>query len=100
MQTDIDKKLDAIYEMVTLGAKKALTLNEVSIMTGLSKSCLYKKTHRREIPFYRAKTNSKYLFFDRDEVTDWMLGCRVKTTDEIEAEAVSHVVIGKKTRKT
>jgi len=93
------KKLDTILAMVTMGAmgaKKALTLSEVSILTGLSKSCLYKKTHKREIPYYRAKTNSKYLFFDRDEIESWMLGCKVKTTDETEVAAATYVVTSKR----
>jgi len=81
-----------------LSAKKALNLDEASLMTGLSKSCMYKKTHKREIPFYKAN-NGKYLYFDRDELNSWMLCNRIKTNDELEAEAISYCVTGKKFAK-
>ncbi len=71
--------------------KAVLNLSEVAEYTGLSKSYLYKLTSSCKIPHY--KPNGKYIFFDRKEVEDWLLQNRIKTNDEIEAEASTYVSI-------
>ena len=92
MEEKILSELTEIRRMTILGQKKALTLSDASILTGLSKSNLYKQTCRKSIPHYKS---AKMVYFDRDELTDWMLQNRVKTTDELETEAATYVVIGK-----
>jgi len=74
--------------------KKALTLEEVAAYTGISKSYLYKLTSTGGIPFY--KPRSKMVYFDRDEIDIWLLKNRVKTKEEIEAEAATYVTLNKK----
>ncbi len=74
--------------------KKVLTLEEVAAYTGLSKSYLYKLTSTRGIPCY--KPRAKMVYFDRDEIDQWLLQNRIKTKAEIEAEAATYVTLNKK----
>lgn len=66
----IKEQLDRIERYSLLAAKSVLTLEEVSLLTGLSKSHLYKLTCKKEIPHY--KPCGKQLYFDHKEVEEWM----------------------------
>ena len=63
-------QLDRIERYSMLAAKDMLTLDDVSVLTGLSKSHLYRLTCKKEIPHY--KPNGKIVFFDRKEINEWM----------------------------
>ena len=76
METDIKVQLNRIEKLTLLSAKNVLCLNDVVLLTGLSKSHIYKMTHSRKIPFY--KPNGKQIYFDRSEI-----------------EAVNYIVTGK-----
>jgi len=83
--------MDNIQNMyAALAYKDVLTLDEVSFFTGLSKSCLYKLTAAREIPFY--KPHGKNLFFKKKEVEEWMTSNRQLTNDEIESVAANYLL--------
>ena len=86
-------ELQTIKQYAQLGAKRALTMDDVSLLTGLSKSRLYKLCYLKQIPY--RKNNGRYTYFDKAEVEDWMLKHRVKTNDEIESEAAAYIVTGK-----
>ena len=73
--------------------KKALTLDEVAAYTGLSKSYLYKLTSTGGIPCY--KPRAKMVYFDKQEIDNWLLQKRVKTKEEIEAEASNYLTLNK-----
>jgi excisionase family DNA binding protein len=77
-------------KITLLGLKQILTTKEVSMLTGLSVSTLHKLTSTRKIPHYKSR-GGKANYYDKNEVTNWMLGCKVKTTDEVEAEALAYV---------
>jgi len=98
MDVDIRKELDELKRLTVLAAKKALNLDDASALTGLSKSCLYKKTHKNEIPYYKSN-GGKYLYFDRNELNEWMLNVRFKTNDEVEGEAAALLINGKKRKR-
>lgn len=89
----MEEKIDKILAYSLLAAKNVLTLEDVSLLTGLSKSWLYKATCKNEIPYY--KPNGKMLYFDRKEIEDWMRQGRVKTNAELEEEAANYVVNAK-----
>ena len=93
MEADIKIQLDRIEKLTLLSAKNVLCLDDVMLLTGLSKSHLYKLTCSHQIPFY--KPNGKQIYFDRSEVENWMKQNRVATTEEIETEAVNYIVTGK-----
>lgn len=86
MKEDILKELYEIKQLTLLASKKVLTMDDVSLLTGLSKSHIYKLVSWKRIPHYKSN-GGKLTFFEKNEVEQWLLQNRVKTTDEIEAEA-------------
>ena len=87
------EQLNRIEKYTLLSAKNVLSLDDVSVLTGLSKSHLYKLTCRHQIPHY--KPNGKQVYFDRGEVENWMKQNRVATEQEIEEKAATYVAIGR-----
>jgi excisionase family DNA binding protein len=83
-------ELQALKDLTLLGVKKDLTMDDAALLAGLSKSHLYKLCCRKAIPYY--KNGGKLTYFDKGELTEWLLQHRVKTNDELAAEAVSYVV--------
>ena len=79
-----------------LESKKVLTFGEAVEYMGISKSCLYKLTSQKLIPHY--KPNGKMIFFDREEVENYLLSIRIKPQSEIEVEANTYIVTGKHRR--
>jgi excisionase family DNA binding protein len=95
---DIKTELQEIKHLTLLVAKKALTMSDCALLTGLSKSHLYKLVCYKKIPYYKSE-GGKLTYFDKDEVNKWMLQHRVKTADELETEATNYIVTGKHSRK-
>lgn len=81
------QRLSRIEDLMSL-SKQVLNLKELCILTGLSKSHIYKLTCYGRIPFYK---QSKHLFFDRTEVEAWLKQDRYSSSDEIEKEASKYV---------
>lgn len=92
MLDNLKRKLEAIERYTLLAAKNVLCFDDVALLTGLSKSHLYKLTCSHQIPHY--KPNGKQIYFDRAEVEAWMKQNRVATTQEIDQKATNYVVIG------
>lgn len=93
MENEIKKQLDRIEQYTLLAAKNVLCLDDVTLLTGFSKSWLYKATCNNVIPFYRP--NGKTLFFDKVEIENWMKQNRVATQQEIDQQAATYLVTGK-----
>lgn len=89
------KELQELKKLALLGAKQALTMSEAAMITGLSKSHLYKLVCRKAIPYYKSD-GGKINYFDKQELTAWQLQHRIASTDEVEQRATTHVVTGKK----
>ena len=64
--------------------KKVLTTDELVAYTGWSRSFIYKLTMSRSIPF--SKPNGKTCFFDREEIEEYLMSAKVKSTAEVGAE--------------
>ena len=90
----MEEKINKILVYSLLAAKNLLTLEDVALLTGLSKSHLYRLTCPHQIPYYRP--NGKQIYFDRSEVEAWMKQNRVATIKETEQQAIAYVVTGKK----
>lgn len=88
----MEDKLNQILAYSLLAAKNVLTLEDVALLTGLSKSHLYRLTCTRQIPFYK---RAKMLYFDRGEIESWMKQNRVATQQEAEQAAIAYVVTGR-----
>jgi len=92
---DIQNELEQIKQLTLLTAKKALTMSDCALLTGLSKSHLYKLCHSKKVPYWKSAGN-KLTYFDKSEIENWCLRYRVKTSEEIEQEAVVYTVTGKR----
>ena len=88
---ELNEKLDCILKIVTLGSKNILQIEDVAILTGLSKNYIYKLTSARKIP--HSKPTGKCIYFKRSEVEDWMLKNKVLTTDEIDSKASTYIAL-------
>ena len=75
METEVFQLLKKIERNTALAAKRVLTFDDVALLTGMSKSHLYKLTSTHQIPHY--KPNGKNIYFDRVEIEDWMKQNRV-----------------------
>ena len=93
MTEELKNQLNRIERNCLLSAKNMLNLEDVALLTGLSKSHIYKLTYRHEIPYYRP--NGKQIYFDRKELEDWMRRNRIATKEEIEQSATNYLVTGK-----
>jgi excisionase family DNA binding protein len=87
-----NERLTNIECLLTI-SKAVLNIDEVSVLTGLSKSTIYKMTCTGLIPHYK---QSKHLYFDKAEVEAWLKSNKIKTKDEIEKEASSYVTLNGK----
>lgn len=82
----------ARIERLLASQKDTLTFDEASDYTGISKSYLYKLTSASRIPHY--KPEGKTIYFDRAEVDTWLKRNPVKTNEQIELQAATHVASG------
>lgn len=83
-----------LKRLILFGAKQALTMSDAALLTGLSKSYLYKLCHRKSIPHWKSD-GGKTTYFSKDELNSWMLKHRVKTLSELEEEATTYVMASK-----
>lgn len=92
MNEEIKQQLDRIERFAVLAAKKVLRIEDVALLTGLSKSTIYKMTSACEIPHY--KHNGKTVFFNRDEVEEWLTksSTRVATWYEVAQKVTDYEV--------
>lgn len=73
------QRLEQIESNLT-SEKMLLNINEVCILTGISKSTIYKLTSTNQIPHYK---RVKQLMFDKREVMEWVKEGRVRTLSEL-----------------
>ena len=95
MDLDLRDELQEIKKLTVLGAKKVLTMSDTALLTGLSKSHLYKLCCAKKIPHWKSE-GGKFTYFDKSEVEAWQLKHRIKTVDELETEAANYIVTGRK----
>jgi excisionase family DNA binding protein len=91
MEQKILSELQELKNLTLLGAKQVLTMSDTALLTGLSKSHLYKLVCAKQIPYYKSQ-GGKLTYFDKGELNRWLLQNRVKTSDELETEAATYVV--------
>jgi excisionase family DNA binding protein len=90
MEEKIMAELVEIKSLTLLASKNVLTIDDVSLLTGISKSTLYKMTCKKLLPHY--KPNSKLLFFNRQEIEEWAQQNRVMSQQEAEQKALTYSV--------
>lgn len=78
----IDKKLISTQ-------KEILDVSEACQLLGISKSTIYKKNFRNEIPFFKPK-NSKKVYYNRQDLIDYMTENRFMSKSEMETKTQSY----------
>lgn len=92
---EIKKELQELKNLILLAAKTALNLNDLALLTGLSKSTIYKLVMEKKIPYYK-NAGGKLLYFEKNEIEKWLLFKRIPTIEEAEQEAINYCVTTKK----
>ncbi len=93
MDSNILEKLERIEKLLETQQamqKQVLNFNDACIYLELSQSHLYKLTSTGSIPHY--KPNGKKLYFNRQELDNWLLRNRSNSIDEIEQEAANYLI--------
>lgn len=78
--------IDQSYQKPTFMKTKneeILSLKEAAEFLKVSKSCLYKKTSQKQIPYYKPP-GCKRIYFRKEELEEWLLSNKVKTVAELE----------------
>lgn len=98
---EIERVVEELKALIVQGGisqKAVLTLPEAVVYTGRSQSNLYKLVSQGKLP--ASKPEGKILYFERVKLEAWMLRNPIRTTDEIEQEAISRVTFpGNKSKK-
>lgn len=87
MEERILKEIEELKSLTLLASKNTLTIEDVSLLYGFSKSTIYKMTSAKAIPHYR---RGKVLFFDKAELDAWAKECRVNTMAEAQQAALAY----------
>lgn len=75
MQKELQRLTEQLnrIERITLSCnKEVLTMDDVTILTGISKSRLYRLTSTKKIPHYKPK-GRRAVYFKRTEIENWLL---------------------------
>ena len=84
---DIAKRLDRLEALAALASKDVLDIKDTSMLTGYTVKYLRLLISRREIPHYR---RGNRIYFNRDEVEEWMMGTRIPTKEEMNVRAMGY----------
>ena len=85
-EKQMEERFNRLESLILL-QKQKLTLKETAMYTGYKESYVYKLTASQRIP--HSKPEGGAIFFDRDELDQWLSRNRVKTVSEIESMADS-----------
>jgi excisionase family DNA binding protein len=90
------EKLEVLIERQYILSKEILSLEEAAEYLQLSKSCLYKMTSSKEIPYY--VPGGKKIYFKRNELDNWVFKSKVNSVNEFDIEAESYLGRTQKSR--
>ena len=90
MEQELQKVADLITAKVSLNTKEVLTSDEAASYMGVSKTYLYKLTMGKKIPHY--KPMGKMVYFNRQELEQWLQANRVATDEEISQQAQAYCI--------
>ena len=68
IDSKVAQKMEDVGANGYLLEKNVLSIDDVVMLTGLSKSHVYKLTSSRQLPFY--KPNGKLMYFDKKEIEE------------------------------
>lgn len=77
-----------VADRVALNTKEVLNFDEACTYAGLSKSAMYKQTMQGNVPHY--KPTGKCVYFNRQELENWLLSNRCATNAELTDKAIQY----------
>ena len=83
------QKLERIESILFENTKPMMTVEDLINYTGFKRSYIYKLVHYEEIPY--SKPNGGTLFFEREEINQWLRQNKSKSISQIEQEAHNYV---------
>ena len=92
----IEERVSELEQMVFM-AKNVFSFDEASKFLNLSKSYLYKLTSGNLIPHY--KQQGKMLYFEKEQLEEWLRQNPIKTQVQIAREAQQYVMSNKPLKK-
>jgi len=92
----IEERVSELEQMVFM-AKNVFSFDEASKFLNLSKSYLYKLTSGGLIPHY--KPQGKMLYFEKEQLEEWLRQSPIKTQAQIAREAQQYVMSNKPLKK-
>lgn len=90
----ISNQFDELKKITLLGVKKVLTTEDLSLLTGISRSYIYKMVSKKKIPYYKSQ-GGKFIYFERSEIEKWLLTNRVATDSELNEQVENYSITGK-----
>lgn len=78
-EKELKQIADVVAKNTIICTKEVLTSAEVARYMGISMSCLYKLTMRKQIPHY--KPMGKMCYFDRLELQKWLKSNKVEVKE-------------------
>ncbi|MCU0432508.1 MAG: helix-turn-helix domain-containing protein [Bacteroidia bacterium] len=81
-------KLTDILNLKIIQTKNILSFAEAVLYLDMSESHIYKLTAKRKIPHYK---QGKLIYFLREDLEAWLTANRVRTSDELQLEAIATV---------
>ncbi len=91
---EILEKLERIESYLFESTKPIMTVEELVVYTGFTKSYIYKLVHLKEIPFF--KPQGKLLFFDREEINNWIRQNKSQSRSQMQSQALNYCLTSKK----
>lgn len=88
--SQIEQKID----QQALLKKEVFNFNDACTYLDISASHLYKLTSQKAIPHFCPQ--GKKLYFNRQELDEWLQRNRQSSTDEIETEAANYIINNKR----
>jgi len=82
--TKIEFQLNRIEDLLKVRQAKPMDFKSACRYLNVSKSFLYKLTSKNQIPYY--KPSGKLLFFEKAELTKWLLSKRSMTDSELKED--------------
>jgi excisionase family DNA binding protein len=88
------KEIKELLLALNIQQKEFLTVEDATVYLQLSKSCLFKMTSKREVPFY--KPGGKKIYFKKSEIDEWITNSKIESIIDIETEVESYLSRNKK----
>ncbi|WP_339622543.1 helix-turn-helix domain-containing protein [uncultured Winogradskyella sp.] len=83
------KEIKDLLLALNIQQKEILTVEDATVYLQLSKSCLFKMTSKKEIPFY--KPGGKKIYFKKSELDEWIFNGKILSNDELDSDVEDYL---------